>query len=314
METIDLSSIPQADAKSLLASGVPVYLLVNPVEFHGPHLPLGNDHNLSLCVSHELHAHLQKAHPDWPFVLATPLHIGTDAAPGHGSVNVHFQTVRKLVLESCRALEVLGARRVLIMTFHGSPFHGAALQAGVRYLRSRGIASISPFNLVMREVVDYRPGKFEDPFKPIQDPKIRAQISRELAEDFHAGFFETSLALHYCPETVSPVYRDLPGCPTVHQSWFFRALSIIGRALGLSRFAAEARLVSLAISWSKLKPFPGYTGFPHLANAQSGKAFAQIVLDSYIPHVEEALDGSHSGVDPMMGWLLPLTLQGRITL
>ncbi len=314
METIDLSSIPQADAKALLASGVPVYLLVNPVEFHGPHLPLGNDHNLSLCVSHELHQHLQKQHPDWPFVLATPLHVGADAAPGHGSVNVPFQTVRRLVLDSCRALEALGARRVILMTFHGSPFHGAAVQSGVRYLRSRGVSSISPFNLVLKEVVNYRPDKFQDPFLPIQDPKIRARIQKELAEDFHAGFFETSLALHYCPETVSEIYRDLPGCPTVGHTWFFRALSIVGHLLGLSKFANEANLVSLAISWSKLSPFPGYTGFPHLANAQSGAAFAKIILENYIPHVEEALDGSHSGVDPMMGWLLPLTLQGRIGL
>ena len=32
-----LLDLPHAKAQALLASGAPVYLLVNPVEYHGPH-------------------------------------------------------------------------------------------------------------------------------------------------------------------------------------------------------------------------------------------------------------------------------------
>jgi hypothetical protein len=38
-----LFDVPHHDARRLARSGAPVYLTINPVEYHGPHLSLHND-------------------------------------------------------------------------------------------------------------------------------------------------------------------------------------------------------------------------------------------------------------------------------
>ena len=40
---VSLFDLPHDAARRLVQSGAPVYLFVNPVEYHGPHLPLHND-------------------------------------------------------------------------------------------------------------------------------------------------------------------------------------------------------------------------------------------------------------------------------
>ncbi len=61
----ELLDLPHRRATTLLSSGAPVYLLVNPVEYHGPHLSLHNDRLVSMGLVRGLHARLADAH-DWP--------------------------------------------------------------------------------------------------------------------------------------------------------------------------------------------------------------------------------------------------------
>ncbi len=47
----------------------------------------------------------------------------------------------------------LGAQRVLLCTFHGSPLHNLAIEAGVRLLTRRGLAVVAPFNRLLRRLL-----------------------------------------------------------------------------------------------------------------------------------------------------------------
>lgn len=312
MKAIELNTLPHSRAKALLETGVPVYLTVNPVEYHGPHLPLYNDHLLSVAASEDLHERLNRLYPDWPLVFAAPVHMGVDPVPGFGSVAHPYQAVRAAVVRACEGLLALGAKRVILMTFHGSPLHAMAIQAGVEFLRAHGVTSVAPFNWVLHEFMNYKPGAFAHALEPVRDPEIRERISRDLALDFHGGFFETSLVLHYRPEVVSPDYARLPACPQISPQPVFNWLSRALGRLGFARLSAELHFAAYGMGWLKLKPLPGYTGCPHLANAESGARFAEAIMDRYFHGVEAAFTRQEPSPEPIMKWVATLTFGGRL--
>ena len=100
------------EALRRVRSGATVYLSVNPVEFHGPHLSLHNDRLVSEGLIRDLHARLE---PEQPLLVGADLEVGVDPCPGPGSRHTPFTVVRRLVLDACRGLAELGAA----FTAHG---------------------------------------------------------------------------------------------------------------------------------------------------------------------------------------------------
>lgn len=143
-----------------------MFLTVNPVEYHGPHLSLHNDRLVSLGLIRDLHERLLVRHPEWPLLVAADLEVGVEPCSGPGSR-------------------------------HGR--YAIAVEPGP------GGAAIDN-------------SRFAPAFAHVADPDERAEMLRTLRHDFHAGFFETSVALHYAPESVSPEHRGLPPCPPFGQA------------------------------------------------------------------------------------------------
>ena len=77
---IRLFDLPHSEARRLLSSGAPVFLPVNPVEYHGPHLSLHNDRLISAGLMRDLHAGLAMKY-DWPLLVADDLEVGVEPAP-----------------------------------------------------------------------------------------------------------------------------------------------------------------------------------------------------------------------------------------
>src|SRR5205823_11999767 len=195
---IPLFDLPHAEARALLAGGMPVYLPVNPVEYHGPHLSLHNDALISAGLIGDLHRAISDGQ-GWPLVVAASLELGVDPCPGPGTRDTPYGEVREIVIETCQALADLGARRVVLMTFHGSPLHALALEAGVRALEGRGLQAISPMNLLLQALLGIETEPYAEALAHIDDPAERRRMLAGLVHDFHAGFAETSLSLHYAP-------------------------------------------------------------------------------------------------------------------
>lgn len=303
--------LPHADARELLATGAPVFLSVNPLEYHGPHLSLRNDALIAAGVTRDLHARLAADGHGWPLLEATRLEVGCDVVPGPGAVETPFRSVRALVTGACSALADLGAKRVVLMTFHGGPLHNNALQAGVRLLQRRGVAALAPLNLVTQEMLTLRGAEFAGAWEHVDDPAEREALAAELSRDFHAGFFETSLSLHYAPETVSPSYRELPPCPPVRPARSFLWAARLFEALGAARLARELRFAAVGTGWYALRPFPGYTGRPAHASPAAGAFFAQHILERYHACAREVLEGRGQAPRPIMTWLPKLSFGGR---
>jgi creatinine amidohydrolase len=311
LAVISLLDLPHQEARRLVRSGAPVFLTINPVEYHGPHLSLHNDRLVSLGLVADLHARLSKRH-DWPLLLGADLEIGVEPVPGPGTRRTPYPIVRHLVVEACRALAELGATKVVLMTFHGSPLHSLALEAGIELLRAAGVKALAPLNGLLREMLWLDTRKFADAFDFIPDAQERAEMMRTIAVDFHGGFFETSMALHYAPSSVAPDYRSLPPCPEVHPNRGFALAARIARSVGAEQLARELTFAAEGLGWNALRPFPGYTGRPHLASAQAGAVFAERLIDGYEALTEDVFADRAVSPPPIMAWVGKLSLGGRI--
>lgn len=308
---MNLFDLSWTRTRELIATGAPVYLPVNPVEYHGPHLSLRNDALVSLGLARDLHARLAGQHPEWPYLEASPIELGFEPCPGPGSRTMSYRVLGTLVREAARALVELGCRRVLFMTFHGQPLHAWALEEGVRELARGGGAGVSPLNLVLDELTHLDPDQYAAAFAHVEDPAERAEMMQGLALDFHAGFFETSLALHYARDSVSEVYKTLPPCPKTEPDALLSRAAGTARSLGKSKLAAELMLAARGRAWGQQRPFRGYTGRPHRATAAAGAVFARAIVDKYARTCEDVFAGRAQSPLPPMGWLRAASLGGR---
>lgn len=309
---VPVLELPHGEARELLAGGAPVFVFVNPPEFHGPHLSLRNDALLSAGIARDLHARLAADGHGWPFLAGPTLEVGCDVVPGPGAVDTPYRTVKRLVSEACDAVASLGARRVVLMTFHGGPHHNHALHAGAKRLARRGVQVLAPLNLLLHEMLGLDdPAAFARAWAHVEDPAEREALARELQFDFHAGFFETSLSLHYAPTTVAPCYRELPPCEGVRPARGYLALAWIVERLGLATLARELRYAAHGVGWYGVRPFPGYTGRPAHASAAGGAFFAEQILARYHTAAREVFTGRAAGPAPIMAWLPRATLGGR---
>jgi creatinine amidohydrolase len=307
-ETLRLHDLPHAEAKRLLGSGATAWVFVNPVEYHGPHLSLHNDRLVSEGLARKLHARLW---PDDPLVVCEDLEVGVDPVPGPGSRAVPFPVVRQLVVDAARAVRELGAKRVVFMTFHGAPLHNLAIQAGLEWLASHGVPAVAPFHGLMDQLVEPSEEMLDRAVAGVPSDR-RATARAELPHDYHAGTFETSLALWLAPRSVSDVHQRLPDCPEVTPDPALLRASRVASSLGRRRLGAELRLAAYGTGWQKLRPFPGYTGRPAWASAEIGEAFGEVLVDAYAEGATEVLAGRRPHPPAVMSWLPWATLGGRM--
>lgn len=291
-----------------LRGGTPVFLPVNPIEYHGPHLSLLNDHLISVGLARDLHRRLGRG----ALLVAPDLDVGFDPTPGPGTIVTPLPEVKARVLAACAQVADAGAQRIVLMTFHGSPLHALALEAGVEALRARGVKVLSPLNLLLRQMLEFDAeddDALKAAFATIADRAARERAWRGLQLDFHGGFFETSVAMHYAPDSVRPTYRNVPACPAFKGTGIYAAAAAIARAFGLTRRAQEMELAGAAMAWFALRPFPGYTGEPALSSPEAGAAFARAIIDRYAAVAEAVLYGEAPSPAPILHWLryLPFT-------
>jgi creatinine amidohydrolase len=309
----NLLDLPHTRARALLSRGAPVYLPVNPVEYHGPHLSLHNDALISRGIAESIHRGLLQRGHDFPFLYTSDLEVGVGPAPGVGSRLSTFPQVRALVTEACERLAELGAQRVVIVTFHGDPLHSLALHEGVKALQKRGVPALSPLNLLLKGMLDIDVSQFAEAYATVRDEEERARLLAEAAKDLHAGFLETSLALHYAPNSVDDGYVHLPPCPEITPDALLSAASKLAKRFGRDQLAHELAFAAFGTGWHALRPFPGYTSRPGLASPEAGALFAQHLEREFSQLTDQVLFARSSEAPaPIMSWLRSITVGGSV--
>lgn len=304
---------PHQELQALAATGAPVHVFVNPVEYHGPHLSLGNDRIISERLSRKLHERLCLSHGPMPYLVGGVIDFGCDPTPGVGSVGVTYDKLRYLVQSVVDGLIALKVKRVIFHTFHGSPFHCHAIHAGIARLEAAGIKAVSVFDQVLRAIGEFDPLMFA-PLRAcmVSEADYRTIMAR-LSTDFHAGFFETSVAVHVAPETVAKDYTALPPCPDIPQHTGVKQLAKVAKRL--PALNKELNHLAHILGWMEMKPFLGYTSHPALANDQAGAWFVNdMILPLYEQLCHDVLWGESAGPKPQLAWLKPLAplIGGRV--
>lgn len=304
---------PHSALKVIAESGWPVHVFVNPVEYHGPHLSLGNDRILSERLARRLHDRLCVSQGDMAFVVGGHIDFGCDPCPGLGSTNLSYGQLKHLILTQAEGLAQLGVQRVIYHTFHGSPFHNHAIHAGIDYLQTRGVKALNVFDLAVAMILDFQPERYAPLRRFLASDAEFELVMSKLPDDYHAGFFETSIALYLAPETVASDYGALPPCPDFQARPLLQRLSKGLRPLW--KQADELDHATKTLAWMALKPFPGYTGVPHLASAAAGDYYVEQLI---LPHYERTTRNVLWGRDPAprtpLGWSRPLAplIGGRV--
>lgn len=301
--------LPHRALAERLADGAVAWIPVNPVEYHGPHLPLHTDRLQAVGLARDLHAALGE--PGTPLVAAD-LELGVDPAPGPGSRGAPYRTVVAEVWRAVETLAAAGATRFGLVTFHGAPLHNHALHEVVLRARSRGWRAVAPFQAVVRLLLEEIEPRAMDGAVAMLSPERREVVRAALPMDFHAGYFETSLVLHWAPATVDPSHRTLPPCPAVRPDAALSRGASVARRLGRRGLAAELRFAAEGVGWQRLSPHPGYSGHPADANAEAGAWFARLAVDRCLPAARAALAGAPLPDAPPMRWVGPATAWGRI--
>lgn len=300
---------PHHTLKEILASECPVHVFVNPTEYHGPHLSLGNDRILSERIARKLHAELcqvrQESIQSMPFLVGGNIDFGCDPCPGKGSTSVTYNRLKSMVQTLADGLVKIGVKKIIFHTFHGSPFHNHAIHSVIDRLAQQDVRAVNVFDLVIQMILEFDPERYEPVRKLLDSDATFERVLASLPFDTHAGFFETSIALSVAPETVSDIYLKLPDCPDTAPGPTVDRL--MEKLHPIWHHAHELGHSVAALNWTKLKPFPGYTGIPSLASKEVGEFYVnQLILPQYKTACLNGLWGDGSIPQTPFAWTKPL--------
>lgn len=183
-----------------------VMAVQSPMEVHGPHLPIGQDLFEAEALAEKSLNLLAAERPDWSFVLLPPAAVSIDCVPGAGSIAYPISLVRDVAYHSLRPFAKQGFARLAFSSFHGSPRHICALEEAAEGLHKRYNApAVSVFSVAVSRIM--KGDIFHDAVKDTPGFELNAE---QVDMDSHAGFVETSLALHLWPELVEDGWQSLP--------------------------------------------------------------------------------------------------------
>ena len=201
-------------------------------------------------------------------LIAPDLEIGVEPSPGVGSRWTHLPVARAIVKEACRALAELGRTCGL----DDVPRRAAACarhRVGVSLLRDHGVKALAPFNAILRELLGNAGVDHAAAFRHIDDlaerkemqDNLAPRLSRRILRDvrgpaLRARFGRCKLhAIAAVP--AGDAERELGAEPRVRR-----------HSAGSAALARELDLISYAMGWHALNPFPGYTGRPSARRAK----------------------------------------------
>jgi creatinine amidohydrolase len=245
-----LENLSWPEVKRLRPATRVVLLPLGSFEQHGPHLPLTTDTDIVTAVARGVEALRPRK------VLCLPT-----LWPGHSTLHLFFPGTLsvsqgpyiQLLLELCRSVVRMGAKKVFLLNGHGG--NDVPARAAMRELKSE-------FPKVRLVFASYW--------------SLAAETLRRVRESGpgglgHACEMETSLMLHLCPERVNMrlAKRDGPR----HTDIYRKADMQYGRPV---YFVNELHEVSHS----------GVVGHPELATAEKGRQF----LDGIVKDVTGFVD------------------------
>ncbi len=236
---------------------------LGPLEEHGPHLPFGVDAFNADYVATDV-ARIIRDHASSIPVVKLPLfYLGTKVYRKGGSLRTRQRVLRDLLYDYGISLRNHGFRRLILIGAHGGPHDMVAFEEAARTLSRKGLTTIS---LTSRLIFNFLSGQFVNKIAKRLGSQFSEEDRKILKQDYHAGWWETSMMLWLYPHLVDPGYRELPATLVPHTKLWNTSPWEIGPGLG-------------------------YMGAPAKASAEFAEAAGEVLREDIIPLIRSFLAG-----------------------
>ena len=197
------------------AHNTPLLVPVAVIEQHSRHLPLATDTYGAYLLCSLIRKDM--AERGIPVLIAPPYYFGVNATTAMfpGSLTVTAATMRAVLTEILENYARWGLRRQFIVNHHGDPQHNRAIVETIQTLREAGVETTYFLGGMIQGFVDAAyEGTFHEPLPLTGHAVLRApesertreavaRLTRSRGLDIHAGERETSLIMHWFPETMA---------------------------------------------------------------------------------------------------------------
>lgn len=248
----DAMSSPQLAEAA--AGGAIVVVPVGSVEQHGPHLPVATD---AWAAEHLVEAALPKLPSGRRVVIAPVVRYGfsDDHAGFPGTLSIPARLLEELLIEIGAGIIASGFDRILLVNGHGG--NDRLLYYVVRLIRDRAPRPVALAGLT---------------YWKLAAEQLRSLRHSEPGGMGHACELETSLMLHFRPETVRMRHavREVPVPYSGERG---------GDLLSSGAVVAPDRFHELTVS--------GVTGDPLVASAEQGRLFAGAISGRLAAFIDE---------------------------
>ena len=206
----DLSLLTWKEIKALDKEKSIVFVVLAPIEEHGLCLPLATDLLEGLHWSKGAMARVEAA-LDAECCYLPPFPVAAASVTGfYGSIHFTMKTtydVARGILESLCCMDFM---HIIVIASHADPQHQIAVEKAVRKVnRSYGTRAMAPMGPIFMGA------------GAAQAEAVR-RMQQEHADDYHAGWVETSCMLDIDRSSVRDGYRQLPDSQISGRDMMFR--------------------------------------------------------------------------------------------
>ena len=206
----DLSMLTWKEIKALDKEKNIVFVMMAPIEEHGWCLPLATDLLEGECWSRGamLKIESQLDAGCWylpPFPVAA-----ASVNEFYGSFHFSMRTTCAVAREILESLCCMGFKHIVVVASHADPQHQIAVEKAVRKVnRKYGTCAIAPMGPIFMGA-------------GVEEPEELKSFQANHADDYHAGWVETSSLLDMDQHYVREGYQDLPDSQISDKEMIFR--------------------------------------------------------------------------------------------
>ena len=194
----DLSLLTWKEIKEIDKSKSIVFVVLAPLEEHGWHLPLATDLIEGDCWSKGAMEQIEgKIGAECYYLPSFPI-AAASVNEFYGSVHFSMKTVYDVTYGILESIRGMGFENIVVIASHADPQHQIAVEKAVRKInRKHGICSFAPMGQIFMGV-------------GVKAADTLNVFEKEHANDFHAGWIETSSMLATNESLVRDTYVNVP--------------------------------------------------------------------------------------------------------
>ena len=247
----DLSLLTWKEIKAIDKKKSIVFIVMAPIEEHGWCLPLKTDilegEYWSKGAMEKLEEKLEVECyylPSFPIASASVNEF-------YGSIHFSMKDTYRIAYGVIESIQYMGFKHIVVIASHADPQHQIAVEKAVRKANAKnGLSVLSPMGQIFMGEGTKMPEELD-------------VFEKENADDYHAGWIETSSLIDMDEGYVREGYKELPASDVTDKDMIFRKKQL--NAMGEY----------------------GHIGSPHLASKKLGKMLNDNCIDSICDAVEK---------------------------